>query len=246
MLDFLKNLVLSWFQHLGYLGVVLAMAIESCLIPLPSEIIMPLAGALCGAAFAHSLGFEGAPFNLIGVTIAGGIGSVIGSAVAYWIGAKGGRPFIYRYGKYLLISRHDFEQADKAFAKYGSAIAFFSRNLPVLRTYISLPAGITRMNQSRFLLYTFLGSLPWSFILAFAGYKLGDHYENIGNFLHKFDYVVIGVLVVLIGLYVYRHIRNERAYAANGTGDGDATLKLPRQQPRSASDTAPTQRMPRR
>nr|MBA3826182.1 DedA family protein [Ktedonobacterales bacterium] len=129
--------------------------------------------------------------------------------------------------------------------KYGSAIAFFSRMLPVLRTYISLPAGITRMNLPRFLAYSFLGSLPWSFALAFAGYKLGQNYENIGNFLHKFDYVIIGILVVLIGLYIYRHIRNERAYAAEGVSEGDATLKLPRQ-PRATDDTTPTQRLPRR
>ncbi len=235
MLNAVKDLVLSWFHNLGYVGVALAMAIESCLIPLPSELIMPLAGALTGMAFAQSIGFAHAPFSLIGVTLAGGIGSVIGSALAYYIGAAGGRPFIYRYGKFILISRHDFELADKAFAKYGSAIAFFSRMLPVFRTYISLPAGITRMNLPRFLTYSFLGSLPWSFALAFVGYKLGQNYESIGNFLHKFDYAIIAILVVLIGLYVYRHIRNERAYAAEGASDGDATLKRPRQ-PRAADD----------
>lgn len=245
MLNFLKDLVLSWFQHLGYGGVVLAMAIESCLIPLPSEIIMPLAGALTSMVFAHKFGLT-TPFNLVGVTLAGGIGSVIGSAAAYYIGAAGGRPFIYRYGKYILISRHDFEVADKAFAKYGSFIAFFSRMAPVLRTYISLPAGITRMNLPRFLTYSFLGSLPWSFALAFAGQKLGDKYDVVGKYLHDFEYVVVAILVVLIGLYVYRHIRNERAYAAEGPGNDDTTQKLPSQKPRALDDTLPTQRVPRR
>ncbi len=244
LLTHLADLIKSWFTHLGYFGVVLAMAIESCLIPLPSEIVMPVAGALAAAGVfgaAHGV-------SLIGVTIAGGVGNVLGSAVAYWIGAKGGRPFIFKYGKYILISRHDFDMADRAFQKHGSIITFFSRLLPVIRTYISLPAGIARMNFPKFLLYTFLGSLPWGFVLAFAGYKLGNQAaDKVSKYLHGLDAVIIVALVVLVGLYVYRHIRNERAYDAHlapGTTE-PPTQKLPTQRTPRPADTDSTQKLPR-
>ena len=223
LLTTLGNLVKSWFEHFGYGGVVLAMAIESCLIPLPSEIIMPVAGAFIAGGIAGST----VHFNLIGVSLAGAVGCVIGSAIAYWIGAYGGRPFIMKYGKYILISRHDFDMADRNFVKYGSAITFFSRLLPVVRTYISLPAGITRMNFPKFLLYTFLGSLPWCFVLALVGQKLGSQYEKIGGVFHNLDYVIVAALLILVGLYIYRHIRHERAYDAKLNAAGEATQKLP-------------------
>src|SRR6185437_2386365 len=152
LLSHLGDLVKTWFNHFGYFGVALEMAIESCLIPLPSELVMPVAGAFVAGALGATV-----QMSLIGVSLAGAIGGTIGSAVAYWIGATGGRPAILKYGRYILISRHDFDMADRAFAKHGGAIAFFSRLMPVIRTYISLPAGITRMNFTRFLIYTFLG-----------------------------------------------------------------------------------------
>lgn len=237
LLNSLAGLIKSWFEHFGYFGVILAMAIESCLIPLPSEIVMPVAGAAVAGVFGASI-----HFTLIGVSFAGAIGCVLGSAVAYWIGATGGRPFILKYGKYILISRHDFDMADRNFLKYGSAITFFSRLLPVVRTYISLPAGITKMNFPKFLIYTFLGSLPWCFVLAYVGEKLGSKYDQVGKYLHGLDYVVVGVLVVLVGLYVYRHISHERAYDAKlSAADGEATRKLPTQ----PMDAAPTKKLPR-
>jgi membrane protein DedA with SNARE-associated domain len=237
LLTSLGNLVKSWFEHFGYFGIVFAMAIESCLIPLPSEIIMPVAGA----AVAGVLG-SAVHFNLIGVSIAGAVGSVFGSAIAYWIGAYGGRPFIEKYGKYILISRHDFDLADNAFQKYGSAITAVSRILPVIRTYISLPAGITRMNFPKFLLYTFLGSLPWCFVLAFVGEKLGAQYDKIGSALHGLDYLIIALIVVGVGLYIYRHIRSERAYDAKlaASKEAETTQKLPAQR-----TDDPTQKLPR-
>lgn len=229
-MDILKglgDLIQTWFRTFGYGGIVLAMAIESCLIPLPSEIIMPVAGSFIVGSAGASL-----HFNLIGVSIAGSLGCVVGSIIAYWIGATGGRPFIFKFGKYILISRHDFDMADRQFMKYGSAITFFSRLLPVIRTYISLPAGITRMNFGKFVLFTFLGSLPWCFVLAFLGEQLGANFSTAaGKYLHGLDAVVVVGLVALVALYIYRHIHNERAYdAAHGTAgqDLDPTQKMPR------------------
>ncbi|HKD76376.1 MAG TPA: DedA family protein [Ktedonobacterales bacterium] len=222
--DFLFNAITGWYKTFGYGGIILAMALESCLIPLPSEIVMPLAGSFVSSASASSI-----HFNIFGVALAGAIGSVIGSAAAYWIGAYGGRPFIMNYGKYILVSRHDFDVADRQFIKYGSAITFFSRLLPIIRTYISLPAGISRMNFGKFVLYTFLGSLPWCLALAFAGEKLGEHAKSIGNTLHGLDAVIAVLLVAGVVAYVWRHIRKERAYDANLRAQNtSATEKMPR------------------
>ena len=221
ILETLRHAIESWYNTFGYGGIILAMAIESCLIPLPSEIIMPLAGAFVTASF-------GSKFNLVGVAVSGAIGCVLGSAVAYWIGATGGRPFIMNYGKYILISRHDFDLADRWFVKYGSSITFFSRLLPVVRTYISLPAGISGMNFPKFLTYTFLGSLPWRFVLAYAGVQLGNNFNKVGTVLHGLDFVIVGVLAVLVALYVVRHFRQERAYDAKLQQNKDVTEKMPR------------------
>jgi len=221
ILETLRHAIESWYNTFGYGGIILAMAIESCLIPLPSEIIMPLAGAFVTASF-------GSKFNLVGVAVSGAIGCVLGSAVAYWIGATGGRPFIMNYGKYILISRHDFDLADRWFVKYGSSITFFSRLLPVVRTYISLPAGISGMNFPKFLTYTFLGSLPWCFVLAYAGVQLGNNFNKVGTVLHGLDFVIVGVLAVLVALYVVRHFRQERAYDAKLQQNKDVTEKMPR------------------
>lgn len=209
ILNAIGELIKTWFNTFGYGGIVLAMALESCLIPLPSEIIMPVAGAFVAGAAGSTV-----HFNLIGVALAGSVGSVIGSAVAYWIGASGGRPFVMKYGKYILISRHDFDLADRWFTRYGSGISFFSRMLPVIRTYISLPAGITRMNLPRFLIFSFLGSFPWSLALAYVGFKLGPKYDTLSKYFHGADAVIGTLIVVGLGLYLYRHFKSERAYDA--------------------------------
>ena len=185
---------------LGYSGVVIMMAIESVCVPLPSEIIMPFAGYLAAKG----------EFTFIGVAIAGSIGSVIGSVLAYGVGIYGGRAFIEKYGKYILLSRHDLNLADKFFHKYGSSAMFFSRMLPVVRTFISLPAGIAKMNFTKFIIYTFLGSLPWCFGLAYAGKKLGDHWNALGVYFHKFD-AIIGILLILgVAWFIKRHFKNNK------------------------------------
>jgi len=196
----LSNALLNLFTTYGYLGIIVAMAIESCCIPLPSELIMPLAGFL---AYQNRL-------NLGGAALAGAVGCVVGSAVAYWIGATEGRALLLRYGRYIMISHRDADRADAFFERRGDATVFFTRLLPIVRTFISLPAGIARMNFKKFLAYTFLGSLPWCFVLAYAGYKLGQHWQDVGSTLHKYDLLVGIVIVALVGLYVYRHLRGSQ------------------------------------
>jgi len=215
----LFNLISHWYASTGYLGIILAMAIESCCIPLPSEIVMPLAGLFVATGAATATG----RLSLIGVALAGALGCLLGSAVAYGIGASGGRPLLLKYGKYILISQADSDRADRWFSKYGSSVAFFSRLLPVIRTYISLPAGISRMNFGKFMLYTFLGSLPWSFALAYLGYTFGPALQqkmaSLSNIFHGLDVVIILVVVVAAGLYVYRHIKHDRQARAASTMD---------------------------
>lgn len=196
----ISNMVSQWYLTGGYLGIVLAMAIESCCVPLPSEIVMPLAG-LYVAQYPER-------FSLLGVAVAGAVGCLAGSVAGYGIGYSGGRPLLLRYGRYVLISQADSDRADRLFARYGSAVTFFSRLLPVVRTYISLPAGIARMSFSRFCLYTLLGSLPWCLALAWVGIKLGEHRELLSSVFHGLDAVIGAALVAGIALYIWRHVHH--------------------------------------
>lgn len=207
----LEDLIRNLYNTFGYAGIVIAMAIESCCIPLPSELIMPLAGALTVSSVAQNLKISHT-FSLWGVTLAGAVGCVIGSIIAYAIGATGGRELLLRYGKYILISRRDVERAEAFFARRGDITILISRIMPIVRTFISLPAGMVRMNFPRFVIFTFIGSLPWCFVLALAGQQLGQHWTDVGNTLRKYEYVVIAVFVILVALYIYRHVREERTH----------------------------------
>jgi len=202
--DILKGIVAfitATIGALGYPGVVLLMAIESAAIPLPSEVIMPFSGYL-----VH-LG----RFTLHGAALAGAIGCVIGSWAAYAIAAWGGRAFVHTYGRYVFISRHDLELAERLFDRYGSSIIFFSRLMPVVRTFISLPAGLARMPLLRFTVYTFLGSYPFCYALGYFGYKMGEHWHGLEATFRKFD-VLIGVVLVACAVWwVRRHVLSERA-----------------------------------
>ncbi len=178
------------------------MAIESACIPLPSELIMPLAGWML--IKEQSLG---APYTLVAGAY-GALGNTIGSTIAYGVGMWGGRAFLEKYGKYILISRHDLDQADQWFDKSGSWAIFISRLLPVVRTFISLPAGIARMHLAKFLIYTFIGSFIWSTGLAYGGYLLGEHWEQVRTVMRPFD-PLIGVLIIaFIAFYIYRHLKH--------------------------------------
>ena len=191
----LSRFVISTISLMGYSGILLTMAIESACIPLPSEIIMPFSGYLVTTG----------QFTMIGVTLAGAMGNVLGSIVAYYAGVWGGRPFVERYGRYFLVSHHDLDVADRWFAKYGEAAVFFGRMLPVVRTFISLPAGIAQMNFPRFVIFTFIGALPWCYLLAYVGVRMGEEWDNLRGYFHRFD-VVIGIVIALaVGYFLWSH-----------------------------------------
>ena len=189
------NFIRSVYDAIGWPGVVLLMAIESACIPLPSELIMPFAGwFLVGDLGAMGLVLAG---------FCGAVGNVIGSLIAYWVGAKGGRPFLKKYGKYLLISEHEIDTAERWFNKYGDSITFFSRLLPVIRTFISLPSGIARMNIWKFILYSFLGAFIWSTGLAYGGYVLGQNWEKIRDAMRPFDIPIVVICLLLIVIFIW-------------------------------------------
>jgi len=196
ILGWLASLIISIISASGYFGVTLFMALESACIPIPSEVVMPFAGYLISAG----------RFSLLGVTLAGTLGNLIGSLVAYTVGHWGGRPFIRKFGKYVFLRPEELDHADVWFLKYGSPAIFFSRLLPIVRTFISLPAGIGRMKLPKFLAYTFLGSLPWNFGLAYLGLKLGENWKNLEQYFRKFDYVILVILIIGIIWWVRRHL----------------------------------------
>jgi len=216
--QFIQNMFM-FFGPLGF-GVTLAMAIESACIPLPSEIIMPFAGYLAiagGAGGAPFYQFGGTAMTIFVVGMLGALGCLTGSIIAYTVGIYGGRPFLNKFGKYILISRHDLDLADGFFAKHGEVAIFFSRLLPVIRTFISLPAGIARMNFWKFCFYSTIGSIPWCWALTWVGWKVGSHAADItsykeglkhslGKWLHLVDAVILLLLVAAVVWYVLRHL----------------------------------------
>jgi len=212
MLDALDAYVLPFLDSLyaafGYLGVVLAMAIESAAVPLPSELILPFAGWAVSRGTVEPL--TGVPWTYWGAVVAGVLGNTIGSLIAYAIGAYGGRPLLARYGKYVLISAHDVDLAEHWFARFGDATVFFSRMLPVVRTFISIPAGVARMPLWRFTAFSILGAVPWVMLLVWGGVVLGDHWLELKHRLKGLDYLVVAGLILLVGIFVWRHLRQQR------------------------------------
>jgi membrane protein DedA with SNARE-associated domain len=201
ILALLAHFIIATISASGYVGVALLMGIESACIPLPSEIIMPFAGYLVHAG----------QLTLIGVATAGALGCNLGSAVAYWIGAWGGRPFIAKYGRFVLLDHRDLDRAEHFFSRFGSITVFVGRLLPVIRTFIALPAGIARMPQLKFHIYTFLGSWPWCFVLAYVGMKLGQAWDTNPAFktaFHRFHLAVEVLLVVGIVWFVWSHLKD--------------------------------------
>jgi membrane protein DedA with SNARE-associated domain len=192
---------------MGYAGVVLLMGIESACIPLPSEIIMPFAGYLV---------YTGR-FTLHGAALAGAIGCIVGSIPAYYLGQYGGRPLIERYGKYILLSHHELDLADRLFARWGQWVVLAARLLPVIRTFIAFPAGVARMNMTKFIVYTFVGSYPWCYGLAWVGMKLGEKWDKDPRFkaaFHRFD-LVIGVLLLAgVAWFVWHKLRSAKEQPA--------------------------------
>ncbi len=206
LIEHLAHFITHVIDALGYPGVVLLMAIESACIPLPSEIIMPFAGYL--ALQGH--------FTLWGAGLAGAIGCGVGSAAAYALGRWGGRPFIDRYGKYLLISAHEIDASERWFLKYGQATTFVCRLLPVVRTFISFPAGMSRMPFGPFLALSIIGSFPWCYALAWVGYKMGEHWDTLGPYFHRADGAIGAIIVIGAVLLVRKVVQSRRAASTPG------------------------------
>ncbi len=197
----LAGIIIAVISKSGYLGVLLLMTIESACIPLPSEIIMPFAGYLV---------YTGR-FSLLWAATAGALGCNLGSVIAYEIGCYGGRPLVERYGSYVFIGRHELELAERFFQRFGGLAVFIGRLLPVIRTFIALPAGIARMPRLRFHVYTFLGSWPWCFALAWIGMKLGEQWDKdprLKQWFHRLDAVIVAVLLAGIVWFVWSHWKN--------------------------------------
>jgi len=205
ILAFLSSLIISLISAMGYLGIILAMAIESACIPLPSEIIMPFSGYLVSQG----------RFSLWWVSLAGALGCSLGSVLAYGLGVWGGRPLVLKYGKYVLIQRKDLERADQFFEKHGDKATFLARLLPVIRTFISLPAGVARMDFAKFLFYSFAGSLPWCLLLAWIGFKLGERWDEVHVIFQKLDLLIGAVIVAAIAWFVWAHWKRNQ-----GSEDG--------------------------
>jgi len=189
--------MLATIQHFGYTGIVALMTLESACIPVPSEVIMTFSGYLVST---HAM-------TLIGITVAGTVGNVVGSLVAYAIGARGGRPFLERYGRYILINRHDLDRTHAWFERHGQVTVFIGRLLPVVRTFISLPAGIGRMPLLPFILYSAAGSFIWCAVLGWIGLRLGNHWRALGPYMHGIDMGVVAVALALILMTLWRHMR---------------------------------------
>jgi membrane protein DedA with SNARE-associated domain len=198
----LAGFIKSVISSLGYPGIAVLMGVESACVPLPSEVIMPFAGYLV---------YSGRFSSIAMVATLGAIGCNLGSVLAYEVGAYGGRPLIERFGKYILMNRHDLDASDRFFQRYGSITVFVGRLLPVVRTFIALPAGIARMPRGKFHLYTFAGSWPWCYALAYFGFTLGLRWDTdprLKQWMHRFDALIVLALAIGIVYFVQSHWRN--------------------------------------
>lgn len=192
---------------MGYLGVFILMTLESALIPIPSEAIMPFSGFLVAQG----------RFNLVAVVVVGAFGNLFGSWLAYWLGYTKGekyiRKLVVKYGKFILLTEEEFDSSLKVFNKYGQWVAGISRMLPAIRTVISLPAGIAKLDFWKFSALTFFGSLIWSFILAYIGLILGKNWEAIRPYFRKFDIVIVIIAIILVGAYLYHKLLSPKLRA---------------------------------
>jgi membrane protein DedA with SNARE-associated domain len=208
-----RELVTQVYEAVGYLGVALWVALESVVIPIPSELVLPFAGFLVGEGAALEP-ISGEPWNYWLTVLAGTLGATVGALIAYAIGAWGGRPLLDQWGRYLGITAADLDRADDFFARHGEAASFFGRMIPVVRSLVSFAAGIAHMSLGRFTVFTFLGSLPWTALLVFAGVQLGANWETVGAWLKRFEYAIVAVLAVIVIAWIwFRIIKPRRAGA---------------------------------
>jgi membrane protein DedA with SNARE-associated domain len=198
--DYITNLIGTF----GYPGIILLMTLESACMPVPSEIVMPFAG------FAVQQG----RLEFFAVGMAGAIGCLIGSVLSYVVGYYGGRPLLEKYGRYILISPHEIDMAHRWFERYGVATVFIARLLPIVRTFVSLPAGIARMDFKKFAVYSFVGSLPWCYALAYAGVILGENWDTLEDYWIYFDILTVIGIVMFIAYVGYKVTRGHSGQRA--------------------------------
>jgi membrane protein DedA with SNARE-associated domain len=205
-----RELVTQIYDSVGYLGVALWVAIESVIVPIPSELVLPFAGFLVGQGTSIEP-ITGQAWNLALVTLAGTIGATVGALIAYAIGFYGGRPLLERWGRFLRITPADLDKTDAFFARHGTKAAFFGRLIPVVRSLVSFAAGIGHMPLLPFTVFTALGSLPFTFVLVFAGMQLGANWEVIGDVLKRFEYVILAAVALAVIAFVWlRFVRPRR------------------------------------
>lgn len=201
MVEVIGSWIIHFISTLGYFGVFILMTLESALIPIPSEVTMPFSGSLIASG----------RFNFWILVIVGTLGNLVGSLLAYWLGAWGQevvvRKVIVKYGKYLLISEHEYDRSERWFRKHGEMVVFGSRILPIIRTFISLPAGVAKMNLARFIVYTSIGSFIWSLFLTSIGVTLGANWKSLESYFRKFDALIVAVLAGLVLWYIWRKVK---------------------------------------
>jgi membrane protein DedA with SNARE-associated domain len=210
LLAILSSFIIAVVSAMGYTGIFFLMALENVFMILPSEVILAYAGYLVLTG----------EFDLWLVTTIAALGCNIGSSFVYYISAKGARPILMRYGKYVLVSRRDIQRADEWFERYGQWAVFFCRMVPMLRSLIAIPAGVARMNFWKFNLYTFLGSWPFSFALTYAGYALGEHWPTLEVYIQEFDHIIAVILLAGFAAYVWRHWKHRTAERALEADEG--------------------------
>ena len=199
-ISYFFGLLVNLVGTAGYAGIFVLMTMESTVLPIPSEVVMPFAGFLV---------YKGI-LDLTLVTIVSSLANLFGSLIAYFIGKSVGRPAILKYGKYILLKEHHLQFSEKWFKRYGDKMIFFSRLMPVVRTVISLPAGIARMDLKKFVIYTFVGSIPWNFALAYLGFTLGKNWETVHSFYQQYEIFIFAALVVFLVYFILKHRKHRK------------------------------------
>ena len=214
-MEFLQDWVKDQVVSYGYLAVFVLMLLNSACVPIPSEVTLLFGGAICSATFATvALGDPSAQLSFAWVVFWGVTGSMIGSWFAYWMGYAGGRPLIDRWGRYLLFRPHEVDRAHDWFERYGERVVFFGRVLPIIHTFISLPAGVARMDLRKFSMFTFLGVIPWTLGMTYAGYALGENWSLVERWLQPIAWFFIILIAAAIVWWIVKRRRENRATAA--------------------------------
>jgi membrane protein DedA with SNARE-associated domain len=224
VLESITNFITDTVRDYGYLAIFVLMLLESACIPIPSEVTMLFGGALANAAFFEAVGSDAEPLNFVLVGLVGAIANLVGSWVAYVVGYAGGRPLVERWGRYVFLRPHELDRAEAWFRDHGETAVFVSRLLPVIRTFISLPAGVARMPFRRFTIYTFVGCLPWTFALAGLGYALGSQWATVERYLRPISVVVA---IVVLGIVAWWFVRRARERRIEQPDRGDREERSP-------------------